>query len=83
MYCQTLGLKESICTSNGKAVKGIDGWNKSIGIALMQVPFKQLGVTIDVKFIYLEGEVPSLMALRYLYSNWLDISIQRCKVICG
>lgn len=81
-YCHTFGLKEAIDTRTAKRIRGIGGRRKSVGTVIVQVPFKDLGIVIDVRFLLLEGSVPTLLCLKDLYRNGLDISILRCKVIC-
>lgn len=82
-YCQKFGLAEAIRMNNNHGVKGIGGSRKSVGTANIQIPFKDLGVIIDVQFLLLTGQVPTLLCLKDLYTNGLDISILRCKILCA
>lgn len=81
-YCRNFGLAESICWDDKRALKVICGRKHSIGVALVKLPFKSLGVVI-IKFLLLEGSLQSLMCLRDLKKTGLDISILRCNIICG
>lgn len=47
------------------------------------MPFKAFGIVADIYFLLLDGNVPTLMCMKDLHRNGLDISIQSCKVICG
>lgn len=54
-----------------------------MGSATIQIPFKDLVIVIDVRFELLTGSVPSLLCLRDLCKDGLDISVSRRKVTCG
>lgn len=65
-------------SSNGREVKGIRGIKRSIGIILIQIPFVDLNLQIDVEFLLLDDpNVPSLLSMRDMARNGLDVSLQK------
>lgn len=82
LYCRKMGLRQAIDVNGGRAGRGIGGNRKYVGKVLLQVPFKCLGVVIDIYFMLLEGKVPTIMCLKDLYRNGMDISVLRRKIIC-
>lgn len=72
-YCDKFGLNETMITMVNRAVRGIGGKKKVVGIVLIQVPFSQLTVVRYVLFLPLDEGVSMLMCLIDLYKNGLDI----------
>lgn len=64
-------------------VTGIGRRNKAVGTALIQIPFKDLKAIIYVEFIILSGQITTLLSMKYMMTNELDISIQVFHVSCG
>lgn len=58
----------------------IGGRRTAIGPALIQIPFVSLGIIIDVDFLIFSEPVPSLLSMKDMVLNGLDISIQRRQV---
>lgn len=81
-YCETFGLIGNVRPSE-KRVKGIGGRQVVVGVANIQIPFDKLGLIIDVWFAILDADVPTLLSLRDLWINGLDISIQECVIKLG
>lgn len=82
-YCRKFGLEESIDVRDRSGVRGIGGNEMSVGTAAIQIPFKDLGIVIDIRGLLLTGRVPTLLCLNDIYKNRLDISIKTCRIICG
>lgn len=72
-YCCMLGLKEAIGVSDRRGVIGIGGIKKSVGTAEIQIPFKDLGVVIDIRLLLQTGRVPTLLCLKDPYKNIVNI----------
>lgn len=49
---------------------------KATGIAMIQIPFTDLRAVMDVNFLIIDEDIPSLLSLRDMYKNWMDLSIQ-------
>lgn len=56
---------------------------EAAGEAVNQIPFNDLKVIIDVRFIILSGYVATLLSTKDLLSNGLDIRIQDCVITQG
>lgn len=54
-------------------IKGIGGKRGAIDEAEIQIPFKTLGIRIEVKFIILDPELPTLLSTKDLWTKGLDI----------
>lgn len=54
-----------------------------MGIPKIQVPFNELRVIIDVDFWIIEERVPTLLSMRDMIHNGLDISIQHARIYPG
>lgn len=76
-YCDTFGIRCSVRHPDGRMIRGIGGNQPAIGFVTIQVPFRDLNLTIDVDFMLVSGSIPSLLSLRDVYENGLDISLQR------
>lgn len=59
---------------------GIGGSKKSFGSRNVQIPFLLIGIFIDVYFLIMTGDVPSLLSLKDMFENGLEFSIQKCTV---
>ena len=82
-YCNTFNLKKLIKPLKGKQVRGIGGCSIAIGEARVQIPFKDLGIIIDVKFLILKDKIPSLLSMKDMLDNGLDLSIQGRYITLG
>lgn len=59
-------------------MKGIGGTQRALVSAVIQIPFRDLAIIIDVHFLRLESIIPTLLSMKYMVTNGLDISIQGC-----
>lgn len=75
-------LKEAKSPGAGRAVKSTGGRRQVVGTALIQVPFKKLGIVLEIYFMILTGHVLALLCQKDLYRNGVDISIFRFKAKC-
>ena len=57
-------------------MKGIGGEGKVIGDASIPIPFNKLNIIIDVDFLIIDSDCPSLLSNRDMIINRLDISIK-------
>lgn len=55
---------------------GIGGIKRVVGSSPIQVPFPAMGVEIEVDVILIYGKVPSLLSMKSMVENGLEISIQ-------
>lgn len=53
---------------------------KVLGMVKIQIPFKGIGLIIEVDFLVLQQEVPTLLSLLDMFLNGLGISVQKCHV---
>lgn len=79
-YCHEFSLKRAIKESNGETVGGIGGSQSAVGMAMIQIPFRDLELIIDVWFTVINQDVPTLLSMRDMVTNGLGISIQKCHV---
>lgn len=59
-----------------KTICGLNSNNPAIGTATMAIPFYDLDLWIDVEFGIMEFDCPSLLSMRDMVNNGLDISLQ-------
>lgn len=57
-------------------VKGIGGKANSIGWVTIRVSFKHLDVIIDVYFLFISEDIPTLLSRKDLVDNGSDVSIK-------
>lgn len=74
-------MKALVRPPSGQAVKGIGGREASIGTALIQTPFKDIKLVLDVDLILLSDDIPTLLWMRNMVK--LDMSIQKAHIIHG
>ena len=75
-YEVEFGVRLPIRQSLKRVVKGIAGKGEVVGEVLIPIPFNKLGIIIDVDFIVLGCNCPSLLSNKDMLTNGLDISIQ-------
>lgn len=75
-YCNLFQIPLDIDSTEKGGVLGIGGRAKSIGITTLSVPFRELGLVVNVSFRLMETDCPSLLCLNDMLVNGLDISIQ-------
>ena len=76
-YCREFNVPSQINKTDVKALRGIGGSSTAFGSAIIPVPFKDLNLVIDIKFRIVKDNVPTLLAMKDMVENGLDISIQR------
>lgn len=59
-----------------KTVHGIGGSINEKGVVKLKITFNGLKLVIDVDFLVLHQDIPTLMGLKDIVSNSLDISIR-------
>ena len=75
-YCSRFQVPMKIDRADRKTIRGIGGKEETIGSTIIPVPFKGLGLILDVKFAIVKRKVPSLLCMRDMKQTGLDISIQ-------
>lgn len=61
-------------------VTGIGARQRAKGMYMMQIPFKYLNLIIDVDFMVIVSDVLTLLSIRDMVTNGLDIPIQLCHI---
>lgn len=74
-YLRGFGLKRAMRLNTGRTVRGIGGKRISIGTAAIQIPLRDLSIIIEVEFLILAEATPSLLSIKDMLMNNLDISI--------
>lgn len=64
----------------GESVKGIGGRQNAGGMASIQIPFKELDLIINVEFMVMKGNIPTLLSIRGIMTDRLAISMQMCHI---
>ena len=82
-YCREFGCPVDINYSENKGLNGIGGKSVAIGSAKIPIPFIELGIVIDVRFRIMRDRCPSLLSLKDMISNGLDLSIQEKTISIG
>jgi len=75
-YCREFKVPMKIDYSDNRGLVGIGGTTESLGTAVVPIPFKDLDLVADVRFRILKNNCPTLLCLRDMIENGLDISIQ-------
>lgn len=75
-YCRKLNLSCSIKSASNRAMKGICGNSKAVGLVVIQVPFKELDVVLEVAFLIIDKNIPTPLSMKYMLNEGLDISVQ-------
>jgi predicted nucleic acid-binding Zn-ribbon protein len=77
-YCKMFRVPRSIrkkLPGSGNVIHGIGGSAPIIGTAQLPVPFPGMDLVIDVDLKIVEGRIPSLLSLKDMKGNMLDIQI--------
>ncbi len=84
-YCEEFQVPFKISWNNKdcKTISGIGGSRDAIGTALIPIPFKDLDLIIDVRFQIMKENIPSLLCMKDMIINNLDISIQKQNISHG
>lgn len=80
-YCQTFGLQQAIYPSHSKTILGIGGKEKGVGLIKIQILFTGLGIIIDFEFLLVSSAIPSIVSMKDMLDNGLDISILDATVL--
>lgn len=78
-YCQTFNLPISINTFHNRTTAYIGGSGSDNEVVIIHVPFTELRAVIDVVFSSWK-KIPTLLSMKDLSNNSLDISIQEICV---
>lgn len=60
-YCRTFNLAYSISSANNQMVERIGGTSMAVELVIIQVPFKELHVVVDVGFLINKETLPFLV----------------------
>lgn len=82
-YSRTFNSLQPMRPIKNLSVMGVGGKRKAIGVIVTLVPFKDLKIVIDVMFLVLQENVPTLYSMQNMIENCLDISIQGQYVRLG
>lgn len=82
-YCLLFGIRPAIRPAGNRGVKDIGGTEKEIGKVLIDVPFRLLNLIIAIEFLFLPKNCPTLLSMKDMLDNSLDISIQNATVSYG
>lgn len=63
-----------------RRIKGTVGNQRAVGKEIIQIPFSDLGLKIDVRFITSNYAVSTMISNKDLWSNGLVLSIQACVI---
>lgn len=74
-YCKTFGLRPAI-KPRTKGITGIGGRKAGRGTVMIQIPFPNLSIIINIDFLLIDSNVPTLLCMKDMIDNNLDISIQ-------
>lgn len=62
-YLHVFPLKRAVSEATGESVKGIGGRQIATGTVMIQIPLKDLGLVIDVDFMFIRYDTyPPLLA---------------------
>ncbi len=79
-YCNEFHVPIRMSKADRKNLTGIGGGSSPIGTAILPVPFPDLNLVIDVRFQIVRERVPTLLCMKCMMDNGLDISIQDKEV---
>lgn len=77
--CNELGLKAATNGQVKTVLHGIGGKRVPIGTARILIPLAELRVIEDVQFLIPADNVPSLLSVRDMIFNNLDMTIQNLR----
>lgn len=76
VYCNEFGAVAHIDTAKSKQINGIASNKvKAIGSAIVPIPFPGIGITVEVEFFITESDTPTLLSLRDMKENALDLRV--------
>lgn len=75
-YCLGLAFKGALWESSEKSVNGIGGRQIATRKAVIQIPLKDLELSIEVESMFMTDDIPTFLFMKYMLRNRLDTSIQ-------
>lgn len=66
-YTREVGLKMRIHPEISRAIRGIGGRRQAIVTVRIQIPFSDLGIIIDVDFVIIVENVPTMLSMKEWY----------------
>ena len=82
-YCEEFNVPCQIDRTQTKPIRGIGGNSTLIGTVTIPVPFKDLGLILDITFRIVKDNVPSLLSNKDMIDNGLGISLQNKVITYG
>lgn len=82
-YCHQFVIRPSIWPVGDIKVTGIGLEVKVLGSIQLQIQFNDIHLFICVYFLVLKQQIPTLLSLRDMMINGLDISLKNCHVSFG
>lgn len=82
-YTREFGLKSVMKPAPDRTVRGIGGRRKATVLTSIQIPVVDLGAVMDVEFLIIGEDVPSLLSLTDMYQNGMEFSIQNKEITLG
>lgn len=79
-YCTEFGLRHSIRMTTNLKVEGIVGDLSVVGKVTMQITFVDPHLLIDVDFLVLRENIPTLCSMQNMNLNGLDIYLKKRHV---
>lgn len=79
-YLEGLRLSYSFVTDKDAYVEGMGGRWTSHRTALIHIPLRNLNLVIDVDSLVIPDDIPSLLCMKDIVNNGLDISIEHHAV---
>lgn len=76
-YCKSFDLSSAMKPFIDRIIMGIGEAGNLIGRVVIQVPFKNPGVVIDVSFLIIRESVPAILPMKDILNKDSEISIQR------
>jgi len=79
-YCKEFHVPMQLSTHGAKTLRGIGGKSAALGSAWIPIPFTKLKLIVDVNFQIVNDNVPTLLCMKDMVQNGLDISIQKSEI---
>lgn len=75
-YCEEFRISMRINRMEKRTICGVNSKSSPVGTATISIPFKTLDLWIDVQFRIMPFDCPSLLSMKDMIDNGLDLSIQ-------
>lgn len=79
-YCKEFHVPVGVDTSSKRMLSGLGGRSAPIWSAVIPVPFEKLKLVIDVRFQFVRDNVASLLSMKDMVDNGLDISLTNREI---